>query len=101
MVWPAVEGRRATVMRRARPVVWAVSIWLASGAVAAAQTGSDAAFTATIEAVCRGYAAAQAGMPIGLAFDRCMAERHCRTVPAAPGWQCPLPAPVAGHGGGF
>ncbi len=88
-------------MRGAWLVIWAVGLWLASGGGTAAQTDSVAAFTAAIEAVCRGYAAAQAGMPFELAFDRCMVARHCRTVPGAPGWQCPLPAPVAGHGGGF
>ncbi|HEY1260556.1 MAG TPA: hypothetical protein VGF34_15015 [Stellaceae bacterium] len=84
-----------------RPILWTVSIWLASGAGATAQTGSAAAFTATIAGVCRGYAAAQTGMPAALAFERCMIERHCRMAASASGWQCPLPAPVAGHGGGL
>jgi hypothetical protein len=88
-------------MRGAWLVIWAVGLWLASGAVAAAQTGSVAAFTATVEAVCRGYAAAQTGTPFNAAIGRCMAERHCQPSPGASGYRCPLPAPVAGHGGGF
>lgn len=88
-------------MRGAWPTIWAVALWLACGVSAAAQTDSVAAFTATIEAVCRGYAAAQSGVPFEPAFEQCMAGRHCRKVVGALGWQCPLPAPVAGHGGGF
>lgn len=80
----------------------AALIWLAGGAAAAAQQGAgDAAYTATIAAVCRGYAAAQTGMPAALAFAQCLGERHCRATPAGPGYRCPPPAPVAGHGGGF
>ena len=83
-------------------IFWAALIRLAGGAVAAAQQGAgDAAYTATIAAVCRGYAAAQTGMPAGIAFAQCLGERHCRAAPAGPGYRCQLPAPVAGHGGGL
>jgi hypothetical protein len=85
----------------AKSIFAAVSIWLAGGAVATAQIGSIDAFTATIGAVCRGYAAAQSGMPAAVAFDRCMIERHCRRAASASGYQCPPPTPVAGHGGGL
>ncbi len=53
-------------------------MWLSVGGVAIGQTGSGASYTATIEALCRQYAAAQRGMPADAAFGQCMVERHCR-----------------------
>jgi hypothetical protein len=81
----------------------AAAIWLALAAAASGQTDTDAAYdgAAATEALCRQYAAAQTGMPADLMFSQCMAERHCRPFPRAPGYRCELPGPMSWHGGGY
>jgi len=81
----------------------ATLIWLAAGGAASGQTGPGVAYdrAAVIQAICRQYAAAQAGMPADLMFNQCMLERHCRISPGSPGYQCESPGPMTWHGGGY
>jgi hypothetical protein len=76
---------------------------LVTGAAANGQTNPDLAYdrAATIEAICRQYAAAQTGMPPDLMFSQCMSERHCRPSSGPPGYQCEAPGPMTWHGGGY
>ena len=85
----------------AKPVLTAAALLLATGAGAGAQTGSEPAYTAMIEGLCRSYAGAQVGQPPALAFTQCMALRHCRVTAGAPGYFCEMPGPLAWHGGGY
>lgn len=79
----------------------AASIWLVAGIAARGQTQAGAGYDSVIEAICRGYAAAQRGMPADLAFNQCMSERHCRASAEAPGYRCEPPGPMTWHGGGY
>ena len=84
-----------------RAAIVAGSIWLVAGIAARGQTRAGAAYDGAIEALCRGYAAAQQGMPADLMFSQCMSERHCRVSAEAPGYRCEPPGPMTWHGGGY
>ena len=71
---------------------------LVSAAAAGAEPNS---YSAMIEGLCRAYARAEVGEAPELAFTRCMAERHCRGAPGAPGYVCEGPQPLSWHGGGY
>jgi hypothetical protein len=79
-------------------VAAAASIWLITGAGASGQTS---AYTASVEALCQQYAAAQAGMPVDAMFRQCMIERHCESSTDPSGYRCEPPGPMTWHGGGF
>jgi hypothetical protein len=91
--------RTSITAARASFAAAAAAIWLMTG-VTDAQTGADAAYTASIEALCRGYAGTQVGLPADFAFRQCMSERHCRVLPGA-GYVCAMPGPMSWHGGGY
>jgi hypothetical protein len=71
---------------------------LASAAAAGAESNS---YSAMIEGLCRAYTRAEVGEAPELAFTRCMAKRHCRAAPGAPGYVCEGPQPLSWHGGGY
>jgi hypothetical protein len=94
------RGKSAAV-GSVKSALWAALLLLTTGVVASGQTDSDVAYAAMIEALCRGYAAAQVGMPADSAFDQCMLARHCRAAPRPSGYQCEMPQPMSWHGGGY
>jgi len=79
-----------------------VTVFLCTGAAALAQRPSQPYdYAASVQQICRQYAAEQTGMPADLMFNQCMFERHCRVSPGSAGYQCELPGPLTWHGGGY
>jgi hypothetical protein len=77
-------------------------IFLCASAAALAQRPSQPNdYTASMQQICRQYAAAQTGMPADLMFNQCMSERHCRVSSGSSAYQCALPGPMTWHGGGY
>jgi hypothetical protein len=82
--------------------VFTVIVFLCTGPAAFAQRPSQSdGYAASIEQICRQYAAAQTGMPADLMFKQCMFERHCRVSAGSAGYQCERPGPLEWHGGGY
>ncbi len=103
---PAAAAVRASPSpTAARTSLWragaALLIWWAATAAGNAQTGSEASYTDMMLALCRQYAAAQAGMPRDVMFQQCMAQRHCWVSAGAAAYQCEAPGPMSWHGGGY
>ena len=80
--------------------VFTVIVFLCTG-TAAQRASQPYNYAASVEEICRQYAAAQTGMPVDLMFNQCMSERHCRVSPGSAGYQCEMPGPMTWHGGGY
>jgi hypothetical protein len=92
---------RGRYRRAYHGAILTAGILLCGGATTLAQgRGQAYDYTASIQQICRNYAAAVTGMAPDLMFKQCMSERHCWMAESA-GYQCELPGPMTWHGGGY
>jgi hypothetical protein len=91
------------VTRYARRTSLAAALIWSAMSPASGQTGAADTYTATVQELCRQYAAAAvpAGMSSEFMFTQCMLQRHCGVPLDSSGYQCEPPGPTSWHGGGF